>query len=71
MSDIRSTVRLPLVEASNDLQFRLAQELDILKQLPFKVNFDGMKLRFLTLFTVAFFALTSCSEYQKVLKEIT
>ncbi|MGA1773337.1 MAG: outer membrane protein assembly factor BamD, partial [Flavobacteriaceae bacterium] len=28
-----------------------------------------MKLRFLTLFTVAIFALTSCSEYQKVLKE--
>jgi len=28
-----------------------------------------MKLRALSLFTVAFFALTSCSEYQKVLKE--
>ena len=32
-SDITSTVRLPLVDASKDLQARIAQELDILKAI--------------------------------------
>ena len=32
-SDITSTVRLPLVDASKDLQTRIVQELDILKAI--------------------------------------